>query len=112
MEAKINIAEILKEKPQGTKLYDLLRNIDVVLDKVHITDVGNYIECISTNEVGSTIKFDYSKLGTEGGWLDGYISPHAIRHVTRKLERITKLKLRYYLHNNVEDDCFVIRKIE
>lgn len=46
------------------------------------------------------------------GWTDGYISPHAIRHVTRKLERITKLKLRYYLHNNVEDDCFVIRKIE
>ena len=71
METKIDIAEILKEKPQGTKLYDLLRNIDVVLDKVHITDVGNYIECISTNEVGSTIKFDYSKLGTEGGWLDG-----------------------------------------
>lgn len=71
METKIDVAEILKEKPQGTKLYDLLRNIDVVLDKVHITDVGNYIECISTNEVGSTIKFDYSKLGTEGGWLDG-----------------------------------------
>lgn len=71
METKIDIAEILKEKPQGTKLYDLLRNIDVELDKVHITDVGNYIECISTNEVGSTLKFDYSKLGTEGGWLDG-----------------------------------------
>ena len=71
METKIDIAEILKDKPQGTKLYDLLRNIDVKLDKVHITDVGNYIECISTNEVGSTIKFDYSKLGTEGGWLDG-----------------------------------------
>lgn len=71
MKAKFNIAEILKDKPQGTKLYDLLRNIDVVLDKVHITDVGNYIECISTNEVGSTLKFDYSKLGTEGCWLDG-----------------------------------------
>jgi hypothetical protein len=71
METKIDIAWILKDKPQGTKLYDLLRNIDVELDKVHITDVGNYIECISTNEVGSTIKFDYSKLGTEGGWLDG-----------------------------------------
>ena len=71
MKTKIDIAEILKDKPQGTKLYDLLRNIDVVLDKVHITDVGNYIECISTNEVGSTLKFDYSKLGTEGCWLDG-----------------------------------------
>lgn len=44
MEAKINIAEILKDKPQGTKLHDLLRNIDVKLDKVHTTDVGTYID--------------------------------------------------------------------
>lgn len=71
MEEKINIAEILKDKPQGTKLYDLLRNIDVKLDEVHITDVGTYIECTSTNEVGSTLLFDYSKLGTEESWLDG-----------------------------------------
>jgi hypothetical protein len=68
---KINVAEILKDKPQGTKLYDLLRNIDVELDKVHTTDVGNYIECTSTNEVGSTLLFDYSKLGTEKCWLEG-----------------------------------------
>ena len=40
----------------------------------------------------------------------GYISPNAINYVTKKLEKITKLKLRYYLHNNVEEDCFVIRK--
>ena len=71
METKINIAAILKDKPQGTKLYDLLRNIDVKLDEVHITDVGTYIECTSTNEVGSTFLFDYSKLGTEESWLDG-----------------------------------------
>lgn len=69
MEEKVNIAEILKDKPQGTKLYDLLRNIDVKLDEVHITDVGTYIECTSTNEVGSTFLFDYSKLGTEESWL-------------------------------------------
>ena len=68
---KINVAEILKDKPQGTKLYDLLRNIDVELDKVHTTDVGTYIECTSTNEVGSTLLFDYSKLGTEKCWLAG-----------------------------------------
>ena len=68
---KINVAEILKDKPQGTKLYDLLRNIDVKLDEVHITDVGTYIECTSTNEVGSTLLFDYSKLGTEKCWLAG-----------------------------------------
>ena len=71
MEAKINIAEILKDKPQGIKLYDLLRNIGVELDKVHTTDVGTYIECTSTNEVGSTLLFDYSKLGTEDSWLEG-----------------------------------------
>ena len=40
----------------------------------------------------------------------GYISPNAINYVTKKLEKITKLKLRYYRHNNVEEDCFVIRK--
>lgn len=71
MKEKINIAKILKDKPQGTKLYDLLRNIDVKLDEVHITDVGTYIECTSTNEVGSTLLFDYSKLGTEESWLEG-----------------------------------------
>lgn len=71
MEAKINVAEILKDKPQGTKLHDLLRNIDVELDKVNTTDVGTYIECTSTNEVGSTLLFDYSKLGTEECWLEG-----------------------------------------
>lgn len=71
METKINIAAILKDKPQGTKLYDLLRNIDVKLDEVYISDVGTYIKCTSTNKVGSTLLFDYSKLGTEGSWLDG-----------------------------------------
>lgn len=71
MEAKINITEILKDKPQGTKLYDLLRNIDVELDKVHITDVGSYIVCTATNEAGSTRSFGYSKLGTEECWIDG-----------------------------------------
>lgn len=71
MEEKINIAEILKNKPQGIKLYDLLRNIDVELDKVHTTNVGTYIECTSTNDVGSTLLFDYSELGTEKCWLDG-----------------------------------------
>lgn len=71
MEENINVAEILKDKPQGTKLYDLLRNIDVELDKVHTKVAGTYIECTSTNEVGSTLLFDYSKLGTEESWLDG-----------------------------------------
>lgn len=71
MEAKTNIAEILKDKPKGTKLYDLLRNIDVELDKVHITDVGSYIVCTATNEAGSTRLFGYSEIGTVRGCPDG-----------------------------------------
>ena len=42
------------------------------------------------------------------GWTDGYISPNTIKYVVRKLEKLTKLKLLYYLHNKVEEDCFVI----
>lgn len=71
MEAKTNIAEILKDKPKGIKLYDLLRNIDVELDKVHITDVGSYIVCTATNEAGSTRLFGYSEFGTVRGCPDG-----------------------------------------
>ena len=37
MEQKLNIAEILKNKPSGTKLYDLLRNIEVELKKKNKT---------------------------------------------------------------------------
>lgn len=40
MEEKVNIAEILKDKPQGTKLYDLLRNIDVKFEKAY-REVGS-----------------------------------------------------------------------
>lgn len=70
MERYINIAEILKDKQKGTKLYDLLRNIDVGLNKVQITDVADYIECTSIDKEGS-ILLDYSKLGTETNWLNG-----------------------------------------
>lgn len=44
------------------------------------------------------------------GWTDGYISPHTIKYVTKKLEKLTKLKLIYHLHNKVEEDYFIIRK--
>ena len=45
------------------------------------------------------------------GWTDGYISPNTIKYVVRKLEKLTKLKLIYYLHNKVEEDCFMIEGI-
>lgn len=70
MEKELNIAEILKDKPKGTKLHDWLRNIDVRLNKVQITDVVDYIECTSIDKEGS-ILLDYSKLGTEINWLNG-----------------------------------------
>lgn len=38
MEEKINIAEILKNKPQGTKLYNWLYNTNVELDTISTTD--------------------------------------------------------------------------
>ena len=40
-----------------------------------------------------------------------YINPYIVKQVVRKLEKLTKLKLTYYLHNRVEKDCFVIRNI-
>ena len=44
------------------------------------------------------------------GWTDGYISPNTIKYVVRKLEKLTKFKLLYYLDNKVEEDYFMIRK--
>ena len=44
------------------------------------------------------------------GRTECYISPNTIKYLVRKLEKLTKLKLLYYLHNKVEEDYFVIRK--
>ena len=44
------------------------------------------------------------------GWIYSHISHNTIKYVVRKLEKLTKLKLLYYLHNKVEEDYFVIRK--
>lgn len=46
------------------------------------------------------------------GSIVAYVNPYIIEKVIKKLERHTKLKLIYYLHNRVEKDCFVIRKKE
>ena len=70
MEQKINIAEILKDKPQGTKLYDLLRNIEVELDSISHTDYENIIWC-RYNDVDPYDLYGYSTFGTERGWLNG-----------------------------------------
>lgn len=45
-----------------------------------------------------------------GGYVYAYISPRIVSQVVRKLEKLTKLKLIYYLYSEFEEDCFVIRK--
>lgn len=70
METKINIAEILKDKPQGTILYDYLHNIDVEFDNVEITEIETSIWC-TRDKGGYNDLFGYSKLGTLRGWFDG-----------------------------------------
>ena len=71
METKINIAEILKNKPQGTKLYDLLYNIDVELDTISTTDTETVVWCTNETDNNTTCHRGYSEFGTTRGCPDG-----------------------------------------
>ena len=71
MESKINIAEILKDKPKGTKLYDLLYNVDVELDKISTTDTETVVWCTNETDNNTTCHRGYSEFGTERGYPDG-----------------------------------------
>lgn len=71
MEEKINIAEILKDKPQGTKLYDWLYNIDVELDTISTTDTETVVWCINKTDNNTTCHRGYSEFGTVRGCSDG-----------------------------------------
>ena len=71
MEEKINIAEILKDKPQGTKLYDLLYNIDVELDTISTTDTETVVWCTNETDNNTTCHRGYSEFGTVRGCSDG-----------------------------------------
>lgn len=71
MEEKINVAEILKEKPQGTKLYDLLYNIDVELDTSSTTDTETVVWCTNETDNNTTCYRGYSEFGTVRGCSDG-----------------------------------------
>jgi len=71
MEEKINVAEILKEKPQGTKLYDLLYNIDVELDTISTTDTETVVWCTNETDNNTTCHRGYSEFGTVRGCSDG-----------------------------------------
>lgn len=71
MKEKMNIAEILKNKPQGTKLYDLLYNIDVELDTISTTDTETVVWCTNETDNNTTCHRGYSEFGTVRGCSDG-----------------------------------------
>lgn len=71
MEEKINIEKILKDKPQGTKLYDLLYNIDVELDTISTTDTETVVWCTNETDNNTTCHRGYSEFGTVRGCSDG-----------------------------------------
>lgn len=71
MEKEINIAEILKDKPQGTKLYDLLYNVDVELDTISTTDTETVVWCTNKTDNNTTCHRGYSRIGTVRGCPDG-----------------------------------------
>ena len=71
MEEKLNIAEILKDKPQGTKLYDWLYNIDVELDTISTTDTETVVWCTNETDNNTTCHRGYSEFGTVRGCSDG-----------------------------------------
>lgn len=71
MEEKINITEILKKKPQGTKLHDLLYNVDVELNTISTTDTETVVWCTNETDNNTTCYRGYSEFGTERGCPDG-----------------------------------------
>lgn len=71
METKFNIAEILKDKPQGTKLYDWLYNRDVELDTISTTDTETVVWCTNKTDNNTTCHRGYSEFGTVRGCPDG-----------------------------------------
>ena len=70
MENQINIAEILKDKPEGTKLYDYLRNIEVEFDTISKTEEETVVWCLIQEEDKIT-HLGYSEFGKLRGCDDG-----------------------------------------
>lgn len=71
MEKELNIAAILKDKPQGTKLYDLLYDVDVELDTISTTDTETVVWCTNETDNNTTCNRGYSEFGTIRGCPDG-----------------------------------------
>lgn len=66
----MNIAEILKHKPKGTKLYDYLYDKVVEFDEI-TTDGGTVIWCERIRDYNVTVHHSYSKVGTLRDCEDG-----------------------------------------
>lgn len=71
MKEEFNIAAILKDKPQGTKLYDLLYNVDVELDTISTVDTETAVWCTNETNNNTTCHRGYSEFGTIRGCPDG-----------------------------------------
>lgn len=71
MGKEINITETLKDKPQGTKLYDWLYNRDVELDTISTTDTETVVWCTNETDNNTTCHRGYSEFGTVRGCPDG-----------------------------------------
>lgn len=69
MNESINIPAILKGKPQGTKLHDLVRGIDVFL--TNVVDDSNEVHC--TFEKNGLQMLHYSSKGTLVGFENGMV---------------------------------------
>lgn len=68
---KINVAEILKNKPQGTKLYNLLYNIDIELDTIVTTGTKTIVWCTDKIDNNDVCHRFYSEFGTIEGYPEG-----------------------------------------
>ena len=53
-----------------------------------------------------------SKCLAKGVTCIDYISPNTVEYVVKKLSRMSKRKLTYYLYNDSENNCFVIKPID
>lgn len=70
MDSKINVADILRHKPKGTRLYDRETDSIVLFDHVSATNGKNVIWC--TRCEGSAFSYyTYSEFGTACGCPDG-----------------------------------------
>ena len=53
-----------------------------------------------------------SKFLAKGLTCIDYISTNTVDYVVKKLSRMSKRKLTYYLYSEFEDNCFVIKPID